>query len=139
MLCGAAIAGGAAWFVIDRVNGDDRRLSNSWQRGMNVTAFLPDAYAEPKARQALLTARATGTRRVALVPTWYMAGPSSNEVYADPDKTPTDASIEAAAANARALGLGVVHQTPCGRHATAPSGARSCPPTPTPGSTPTRT
>jgi hypothetical protein len=75
---------------------------------MNVTAFLPDAYAGPKADRAMLTARSVGTSRVALVPTWYMDAGSSDEVHSDPAKTPTDASLEAAAAKAHALGLSVV-------------------------------
>ena len=108
MAVGAAIAIGAAWYVIDHATAEDKRLPSTWGRGMNVTAFLPDAYGEPKARRAMVTARAVGTRRVALVPTWYMSESSSNDVYADPAKTPTDASIEAAAVTARTLGLQVV-------------------------------
>ena len=87
---------------------DDAR----WERGMNLTAFLPDAYSGPKAERAMLTARSVGTRRVAIVPTWYMDGIASDSVYSDPAKTPTDASIEAAAARARSLGLSVVLK-PC--------------------------
>ena len=56
----------------------------------------------------MLTARSTGTDRVALAPTWYMSDASSNSVFSDPAKTPTDASIEAAAERAGALGLDVV-------------------------------
>ena len=102
------MAAGAAWYVIDETGGDDTPLPDGWQRGMNVTAFLPDAYAKPTARRAMVTARSAGTRRVALVPTWYMSDGASNEVFADPAKTPSDASIETAAGYARSLGLSVV-------------------------------
>jgi hypothetical protein len=108
VLLGAGVAAGAAWYVIDGPGSDRKSLPQGWERGMNVTAFLPNAYAEPTARQALVTARAVGTRRVALVPTWYMTDAVSSSVFADPVKTPTDASVEAAAADARRLGLDVV-------------------------------
>lgn len=108
VLAGTAIAVGVAWYVIDNASGKDDGLPEHWQRGMNVTAFLPDAYAKPTARRAMVTARSTGTRRVALVPTWYMANSASNDVVSNPQKTPTDASIETAAGYARSLGLSVV-------------------------------
>jgi hypothetical protein len=108
VLLGTAVAAGAAWYVIDGPGADKRSLPARWERGMNVTAFLPNAYAEPPANRALLTARAAGTQRVALVPTWYMSSPTANDVFADPAKTPTDASVEAAAAEAKRLGLEVV-------------------------------
>lgn len=108
VLFGAAVAAGAAWYVIEGPGADKNSVPDRWQRGMNVTAFLPEAYAAPTARRALVTARAVGTRRVALVPTWYMTDGSSSEVFADPEKTPTDSSLEAAAAQARRLGLEVV-------------------------------
>ena len=108
VLLGAAVAAGAAWYVIEGPGADKRSLPERWQRGVNLTAFLPDAYSEPIARRALVTARAVGTRRVALVPTWYMTDGAASEVFADPGKTPTDSSVEAAAAQARRLGLEVV-------------------------------
>ena len=108
VLVGAAVAAGAAWYVIEGPGADKKSLPPGWERGMNVTAFLPDAYAEPAARRALVTARAVGTRRVAFIPTWYMTDGAASSVFADPAKTPTDASIEAAAADARRLGLDVV-------------------------------
>ncbi len=99
---------GAAVYVIDRVPSAGGMLSSHWERGMNLTAYLPDAYSGPRAERAMLTARSTGVEEIALTPTWYMQDGSSSEVFADPAKTPTDASLQAAAARAHELGLGVV-------------------------------
>ena len=74
---------------------------------MNFTALLPDAYSDPKAAEAIATAKETGTDLLALTPTYYMATADSSEVAADPAKTPTDESILDAAAEARAEGLRV--------------------------------
>lgn len=101
-------AAGAAAYVLDNVPNVDGKLSSGWQRGMNLAAFLPNAYSAPTAQHAMLTARSVGTNRVALTPTWYMSGASSSDVFADPQKTPTDESLVAAAAQARELGLDVV-------------------------------
>lgn len=106
LLLGAGAGIGAALFLLD--DPGTGRAPDGWQRGVNLTAFLPDAYGEPGARRGMLTARAVGTRRVALVPTWYMDDLASSEVQRDPDKTPTDESLLAAAADARELGLEVV-------------------------------
>ena len=83
------------------------RLPSGWQRGMNFTAFLPDAYSDPKATEAIATAEQAGTDLLALTPTYYMATADSSEVAADPAKTPTDASILDAAAEAHDEGLRV--------------------------------
>ena len=86
----------------------ERELPGRWQRGINLTAFQPDAYGSREARRAMLTARAVGVERIALVPTWYMTDASSSEVFADPRKTPTDESLRRAAAVAHDLGVEVV-------------------------------
>ena len=109
MLVAAAVAVASVNYMNDNTPPADGLLGPAnWERGMNLTAFLPDAYDDPKAERAMLTARSVGTSRVALVPTWYMDASSSSEVHSDPAKTPTDASLEAAAAQARSLGLSVV-------------------------------
>ena len=107
VLAGLVAGVGATLFLLDHGPGE-RRVPEGWTSGMNLTAFLPDAYAERPARRAMLTARAVGTDLVALVPTWYMAAGTDSAVISDPEKTPTDASIVAAAAEARLLGLEVV-------------------------------
>ncbi len=103
--CGLAFAASTLLFGDSP---EDKEVPPHWEHGMNVTAFLPDAYAEPLARRALLTARAAGTERVALVPTWYMDDAAATAVRRDPEKTPTDESLVAAAGAVRDLGLDVV-------------------------------
>ena len=105
----ACLAAGAGAFAVDRMiggNGGDR-LPERWQRGVNFTAFLPRAYAKRTADRALLTARAAGTDLVSLTPTSYMDAADSSAIEADPAKTPTDASVLAAAREAERLGLEV--------------------------------
>lgn len=99
----------AGAFAVDRIaaTDHDRRLPASWERGVNLTAFLPDAYAGPGARRALLTARAAGSDLVALTPTSYMEGADSSEIVPDPAKTPTDSSVLSASRLARRLGFDV--------------------------------
>jgi len=102
----AAFAGLAVSHVIDASPGA-ARLPASWERGVNLTAFQPNAYAEPIARRAMLTARATGSDLVALTPTSYMERADSSEIVGDPAKTPTDKSVLDAAREARRLGFEV--------------------------------
>ena len=102
-----ATAAAVAWAVgaFDTSSRDE--LPPDWQRGMNFTAFLPDAYSDPKAAEAIATAKEAGTDLLALTPTYYMATADSSEVAADPAKTPTDESILDAAAEAHDEGLRV--------------------------------
>lgn len=103
----AVLAAGAATLAVDRVAGSADRspLPERWQRGVNLTAFLPAAYSGATAERAMLTARAAGAGLVALVPTSYMETAASSEITADPAKTPSDESLLDAAREARRLGL----------------------------------
>jgi len=103
---GLVVAGLTALGVI-AIGGTSEKLRDDWQRGMNLTAFLPGAYSGPKAAEALETAQAAGTDLIALAPTSYMANASANEVAVDPGKTPTDDSVLDAATKAHALGMEV--------------------------------
>jgi hypothetical protein len=85
----------------------DPRLPLEWRKGMNVTAYQPEAFASQTADDALRDLRATGTTHVSIVPNWYMDSPSSSAVAPDPAKTPTDASVEHAIREARSLGFEV--------------------------------
>ena len=104
----AALGFGAliALKVID-LGGEPAKLPDDWQRGMNLTAFLPEAYSDPKAQEALRTAKDAGTDLVALTPTSYMANSTSSQIEADPAKTPSDQSVLAVAADAHSMGLQV--------------------------------
>lgn len=83
-------------------------LPASWERGMNVTAYQPNAFALPIADKALSDLRDTGTNSVALVTQWYMDHAASTVVAPDPAKTPSDQSLLHAMATARMLGMRVV-------------------------------
>lgn len=107
VLAAAAVGLATAALVIAREPAPGE-LSERWQRGANLTAFQAGAYGEPEARQAMLTARAAGFRRLALVPTWYMDSPDASAVTRDPVKTPTDESLRTAARGAAELGLEIV-------------------------------
>jgi hypothetical protein len=80
-------------------------LPPTWTTGANVTDWSTDGYAH--AEDVLEAARADGITSVSLVPTLYMRNPADSTVAADPDLTPSDASLRAAAAEAQALGLSV--------------------------------
>lgn len=103
----AIVLGSLIAFGVIDLDDDSGRLPKDWQRGMNLTAFLPEAYSSASAQDSLETAKAAGTTLVALTPTSYMSSASANEISADPAKTPTDASVLAAAASAHSLGLDV--------------------------------
>ena len=106
VVVGVGLAAGAVAYVSsDSDHG--RRLPERWQRGFNLTAFQPDAYGGAASERAMLTARATGSSLLALVPTWHMASATASEVVADPAKTPTQESLIAAAAKAAEVGLDV--------------------------------
>jgi hypothetical protein len=109
-LAGSALVVGLAAFTVNEVTDATKgkpRLPASWERGANLTAFLPEAYAKPKARRAMLTLRATGADLVALTPTSYMETATASEIVSDPAKTPTDESVLTAARRARSLGFEV--------------------------------
>ena len=130
---------GFAGFTVSQVIGatdGEPRLPETWERGANLTAFLPDAYSKAKAERAMLTLRATGADLVALTPTHYMENATSSEIFADPDKTPTDESVLRAARRARSLGFEVAIK-PHVDVSTTRSEARSSRSTVRPGSPPT--
>jgi len=100
----AAFAAGVVIHEIVR----DPRLPLEWRKGMNVTAYQPDAFSSEVADRSLRELRATGTTHVAIVPNWYMQARDSSEVAPDPAKTPTDESVLHAIREARSLGLEVM-------------------------------
>ena len=86
VVAGALTIGALIALKVIDVGGDSGKLRSDWQRGMNLTAFLPEAYADSKAQAALETAKGAGTELVALTPTSYMAASTSSEIAADPAK-----------------------------------------------------
>jgi hypothetical protein len=82
-------------------------LPSQWQRGANLTAYSPDAYASPATGIELSRLADLGVDHVALIPLWFMDSATSSEVFPDPEGSPGDAAIEAAAAAAQELGMSV--------------------------------
>ena len=88
-------------------NQDAGRMS-TFERGFNVTAYRPEAFAEPQAGAALERLRATGTDHAAIVTQWYMDGPRESSLAPDPAKTPSDRSLLAVMGRAREAGMAVM-------------------------------
>lgn len=87
---------------------DTTFLAPSVQRGFNVTAYNDLGFSGPGTESALKALAATGTTHAAFVPTWYQALKNSNDIFADPDKTVTDASLISGLRAAKAAGMSVV-------------------------------
>jgi hypothetical protein len=82
-------------------------LPADWQRGAGFTTWWHDDYAKASSDDALAALRATGTTHVSIVATSYMGAATDSAVTADPQKTPSDASVLHAMATARSLGMTV--------------------------------
>jgi hypothetical protein len=84
---------------------DAPRAAGAAPMGINLTDWTPDGYAQ--AGPALAAARRDGITSVTLVPTLYVDDVRDSSVAPQPGKTPTDASVRRAAADAIALGMTV--------------------------------
>ena len=77
-----------------------------WQRGFIL--WSPHAgYPTPEVLQSIRALRGVGASHVALLVTWYVDNPGASEIHRRPD-TPTDVELQAAAQEARRLGLEIV-------------------------------
>jgi hypothetical protein len=76
-------------------------------RGANVTAYAADALIQPTATQALAALKATGATQIVLPVLWFQDTKTSTELQPDPLETPSDASLLAFAAAAKAQGFTV--------------------------------
>jgi hypothetical protein len=94
--------------VLVETRKSSERLSSTWQRGANVTAYCAPCFGDPTADASLRALRVTGTNYAAIVPYWYMATRTSTIVAPDEQQSPTDESVLHAMAMARALGMHVV-------------------------------
>lgn len=97
----------AVLFAAPAVLDSGRRLPGAFERGVALTAYHRDEYAGEEAGEALRAARALGAEWVALTPAWYQPHRRSSRIAADAERTPTAASVEAIAREARALGMNV--------------------------------
>lgn len=79
-----------------------------WHRGMNVTSWWHDEFAQPSSDESLARLAATGTTKASFVPTWYMASQTSSTIAPSSTKTPSDAALLHAMTTAQALGMDVV-------------------------------
>jgi hypothetical protein len=79
-----------------------------FQKGMSYVSWWHDEYAYARARQALIELRATHAEYIALLVTEYMDSLATTVIAAHPQRTPTTASLAAAVANARAVGMRVM-------------------------------
>lgn len=84
-----------------------RTTPDDWVRGFNFTDWSPDFYASPTAAESLRQLQATGANAVALIPTWYQASRKATTIAPDSQLSPTDQSIAAIVARAKAAGLRV--------------------------------
>lgn len=76
-------------------------------RGANVTAYSAQALTAPTATAALAALKATGANEVVFPVLWFQDTKTSTGIQPDPDETPSDASLLAAAATAHAEGFTV--------------------------------
>ncbi|KAA0003386.1 MAG: hypothetical protein FE048_01635 [Thermoplasmata archaeon] len=65
----------------------------AFQKGFSYAAWWNDTYATYKSDISLENLHATGTEWVSLVTTWYQDDEHSTHIYADKNRTPSDASL----------------------------------------------
>jgi hypothetical protein len=87
--------------------GEERRLRPDFERGITLTGYHRDAYANEEASDALQAARDLGAEWVTIVPAWFQGKAFFHGVGPDPVQTPTDQSIEDIINQAHELGMKV--------------------------------
>jgi len=81
----------------------DERLN-----GLNLTAYTPEGYSEEKVGEDLQKIKDIGSTAVTIVPTWYMKNSSANTIQPNPNKTPSDTSLESVIGMAQDLDMKVI-------------------------------
>ena len=76
--------------------------------GVNLTAYSADGYSQPSVERDIQTLAALGSTAITIVPTWYMKSATASRVAPDPDKTPTDESLETVIGWIQDAGLKVI-------------------------------
>ncbi|HEY7631258.1 MAG TPA: hypothetical protein VH817_11175 [Thermoleophilaceae bacterium] len=79
-----------------------------WQSGVNFRDYTPASYGAPAADTSLARVAADKNTHVAIVTTWYTPNLTSSTIAPDPNRTPSDAAVLHAMAQARADGLQAV-------------------------------
>jgi hypothetical protein len=77
----------------------------AWQSGVDMRDYNPDSYGAPAADASIQRAASDGNTSMAIVSTWYTPNLTSSTIAPDPKRTPSDAAILHAMAQARADGL----------------------------------
>lgn len=77
------------------------------QRGMTFAAFQKDQYGTGEAKSSLARLKEIGATWVAILVVWYQTTANENVIFPDPDRTPSDESLETAIHEAKNLGLKV--------------------------------
>lgn len=106
----ALVAGAAGCGGGDEAAPDERRaprVRDGFARGANVTAYAADALARPQAHAALRALRDLGADHVTFPVLWFQRTATSSTLAPDDDETPSDESLLAAMAAARAMGMSV--------------------------------
>lgn len=80
----------------------------SFIRGITLADWTADGYASESSRKVILALRSAGASHMAILVTGYQATRSSNKVFVDPSRTPTQAAVAQAIDWAQASGLQVV-------------------------------
>lgn len=84
-------------------------LPANWIKGVNMIGYLPDPYKLSNQRDAIGSWQSVGGNAIALAPRWFMDGPTSTDMAADPNfGTPSDESLIAAIDEAHRQGLRVM-------------------------------
>jgi VCBS repeat-containing protein len=87
--------------------GAPRPLPADWHKGATVTSWWHDDYERPQSDEAIAALAGTGSTHAAILTTWYMSSRTSSRIAPDAQKTPSDAAILRAIAQAKAAGMRV--------------------------------
>jgi hypothetical protein len=79
-----------------------------FQKGMTFVCWSSGCFDQDVARQALAEIGPTGSNWLAIVPTWYQPRLDSDEIAADPSRSPGDHEVRITIRRARAIGYRVM-------------------------------
>jgi hypothetical protein len=91
-----------------RVAARSAAAAQGFQRGANFTNWNANGFSSLASDSSLKRLASDHNNYVSIVPTWYMATSTSSTINADPNLTPTDASVLHAMQKAQALGMKVM-------------------------------
>ena len=77
-------------------------------KGVAYLSYAPNEYASAGSNSSLNALKSTGANYVSVLVTQYLSSSTSNAIFPDPNKTPTDASVIDAINDIHARGMGVM-------------------------------